>query len=258
MTRLSTMQLPDGRSVAQISRPETALIFREIFENRCYLPADFSLGGGDVVLDVGANIGMAALFFLDQRPDVVVYAIEPAPALQDALRRNLDIFGDRARIRTSAISAHEGRGMFTYYPESPAASGLHGNPEADAERTRRYIEARGVPSNFAVRMLAGRYRCERFTCELVTLSGFLDEEEIDQVALLKLDCEGSELDALLGIRSEHWRRIRQVVAEVDCQSDRLEAVTTLLEDHGFVVRVSSTAQLEGTGLRMVYASRPGP
>ncbi len=68
---------------------------------------------------------------------------------------------------------------------------------------------------------------------MLTLSEFLETHRLARVDLLKIDCEGFELDVLEGLRAEHWPRVRQVVVEVNDQDGRADRIEALLRDHGF-------------------------
>ena len=73
---------------------------------------------------------------------------------------------------------------------------------------------------------------------------------------MKVDCEGAELDVLLGIEDDQWPAIRQVVAEVNDEEGRLELCVNLLKEKGFgQVTVECEAGFENTPLRNVFAMR---
>ncbi len=93
-------------------------------------------------------------------------------------------------------------------------------------------------------------------CPLRTLSSVLDDESIDSIDLLKIDCEGFELDVLHGIRDDHWNRISQVVVEVHDQDGRADVVEQLLRAHGLshVVREQEAAFVD-TRLVNLFARR---
>ena len=93
-------------------------------------------------------------------------------------------------------------------------------------------------------------------CPLRTLSSVLETESIERIDLLKIDCEGFELDVLQGIEPKHWDRISQVVVEVHDHDGRADAVEQLLRSHGLshVVREQEAAFVD-TQLVNLYARR---
>jgi hypothetical protein len=94
-----------------------------------------------------------------------------------------------------------------------------------------------------------------FPCRLRTLSEIVDEERVARIDLLKIDAERSELEILAGIRTEHWRLIRQVALEVHDEAGGLDEAQRLLAERGFQVSIEQDALLKGTALFNVFAIR---
>ena len=67
---------------------------------------------------------------------------------------------------------------------------------------------------------------------------------------LQVDCEGDELDVLLGMHS--WERVDQVVMEVHEVEGRVQAAQALLEQHGFLVTVHGSSAPHAA---MLYAAK---
>ena len=93
--------LPNGLAISCISPSEALFIYREIFESSCYARHGISLRPGATVVDVGANLGLFALWVLrDWQPAAArVVAFEPLPQLANVLEANLREHGlvDKAR-----------------------------------------------------------------------------------------------------------------------------------------------------------------
>lgn len=64
----------------------------EIVESRIYLQEGVEVRPGDVVLDVGANIGDDAAFFAAECGAGVVHSFEPVQPVFEQLRQNLHHF----------------------------------------------------------------------------------------------------------------------------------------------------------------------
>ncbi len=78
----------------------------------------------------------------------------------------------------------------------------------------------------------------------------------EQIGLLKIDTEGSEMQVLSGIDDAHWPRIAQIVIEIHDASGRLTSpVVELLTDRGFHCTVEEEAALRGSGVANCYAIR---
>ena len=67
---------------------------------------------------------------------------------------------------------------------------------------------------------------------VITLSQFI-EEKIDCIHLIKIDCEGEEINVLRGIKNEHWELINSVIMEVNDISNNIEVAKEILSKNGF-------------------------
>ena len=83
-----TATLPNGMSVHYVSPPDVQFLYHEIFEEECYLQHGVRLDPDDVVIDVGGNIGMFAMFAARRCYRGRVITFEPIPPTYEALRRN--------------------------------------------------------------------------------------------------------------------------------------------------------------------------
>ncbi|WP_028922303.1 FkbM family methyltransferase [Pseudonocardia acaciae] len=251
------MQLPNGLLVQQVNPGETALLYRDIFTERCYMRRRLSLNPGDTVFDVGANIGMAALFFHLECPGLTFHVFEPAPIPYAALIANLAAHGLSAHPSRCALGESPGVGRLTYYPDSTVMSGLYADAEAEAALTRTYLTRSGFDSDDVREMLSGRHENTVMNCPVQTLSAVIAARGVESIDLLKLDVEKSELDVLRGLDERDWPKVRQVVAEVHDIGGALKSFTALLEVHGFDVETEQDELLRGTEIFEVFAFRKG-
>jgi FkbM family methyltransferase len=248
------MRLPNGLKVAHVNPGETALLYRRIFTEECYLHHGIEVKPGDTVIDVGANIGMASLYF-GHRGDVTVYAFEPAPATYEALAENLRMHGVPGGSRRLALSDEPGTRTFTYYPHATVMSGLYADADEDSALTREFLRQSGFGAEDVDDIIAERYEQVPFLAEITTLAREIDALGIESIDLLKLDVEKSELRVLHGMRDEDWPKVKQIVAEVHDFDGRLEEFSSLLRGRGFSVAAEQEDQLVGTEVYSVFAVR---
>lgn len=117
---------------------------------------------GDIVLDIGANIGYVSCLLLASVPNSRVVAIEPNPEIIPLLRHNVSQFGRRAQVVEAALSNATGTATLNLEPGNMGASSLHGPA----------TEKRGV--------------------EVATLSAADFLRTIPKLDLIKMDVEGHE------------------------------------------------------------------
>jgi hypothetical protein len=130
-----TLKLPNGLVLDYVSKTDVPVLYDEVFVQRCYaghgLPA---LSAGDVVVDVGANVGVFAIDAARSvAPGGTVLAVEPAPAAAAALSRNLVRHcpaGVSASVAPVALSdaEHPAATLFIY-PRVAGWSTLHPDDE---------------------------------------------------------------------------------------------------------------------------------
>ncbi len=100
------------------------------------------------------------------------------------------------------------------------------------------------------------FQTEQVTCQLRTLSEIVREHQIERITLLKIDVEKGELDVLLGIETQDWQKIEQVVVEVHDLEHRLQKITDLLKKQGLAeIKVAQETMLKGSNLFNLYAWR---
>lgn len=142
-----------------------------------------------VVVDVGANIGIASLYFLTRSLDTLVYAYEPVPQNIESFRQNIAPFQDRCELAEVAVGAETGVADFGIEPTGK----FGGIKVVSKERIR-------------IRCVSVNDVLERV---------FSKHPEID---CLKIDVEGTEQDILSAVAREFWDRIKCIYAE-NCNSE---------------------------------------
>ena len=86
---------------------------------------DFLPAGPRLVVDAGANVGSATLWFRERYPDARVIAIEPNPTVLDRLIRNVG--GDpNVHIVNAALSDSDGKASFALEPTTTLQGRLGG------------------------------------------------------------------------------------------------------------------------------------
>jgi FkbM family methyltransferase len=140
---------------------------------------------GDQVLDIGGHIGLFAIYLALRHPELRVYSYEPHPENFKLFDRNLAMNGvQNVRLYPEALSG-DGR------PVSLSGNPTNSGGVSAHSLTLDYARVNDVPS--------------------LTLDQMLDRDNITRCALLKIDCEGSEYEALQ--RTASWPRIERLCGE---------------------------------------------
>lgn len=226
----------------------------EIAGEQTYLRHGVEVNEGDVVLDVGANVGVAAAFFASHCRAGVVHSFEPVGPICDVLRENLSAL-PACIVHELGLSSSPGPAEITYYPGAAAMSGLYADARRDRALVRTALLNRGLSGAEADARLEGGFEPQTLTCRLITLAEFLADTGLERVDLLKIDVERAELDVLAGIGEGDWGRIAQLVVEVHDEDGRCREVESALAGRGFRVASEQEEAMRGTSVRMVYATR---
>ncbi|MFI6846769.1 FkbM family methyltransferase [Kitasatospora sp. NPDC050467] len=258
-------RLPNGLVVRCLNRHEAEYLYKEIFEDGVYLPPDGKpLPDDPVIVDVGANIGMFALFAAQQWPTARIFSFEPAPEVFRLLSGNVAGLSNVTALNQAVGSVAERREL-TFYPQYTMMSGFDADPAEDKELVRSYIrnvaaglddeERRAVLVEETEEILAGRFEeVRKVSCEVVRLDETATSLGIDRIDFLKIDVEGFELEVLRGIGEELWPRIRLVAVEVEGEG-RLAAAVDLFTVHGMTTTVEQPEEYRGTDVHTLFARR---
>ncbi len=258
-TALAEVTLPDGRQILAPHAQQAQFLWQSVSLDPYYGAGADLLAPGDVVLDIGANIGLTSLRFVAAVPDLRVIAVEPAAASYQALAVNLTRHAQRATAVQAAVGSQCGTGELTYYPDSPANSTLHADFADTVRIGQTLLRNLGLPTaarSQRERAVVAKFQHARTTAvPITTVAALFTRYELDRVALLKIDVERAELAVLGGVGGANWPRIDRVVAEVHDVDDRLNEVARLLTAHGYDVRTEQEPIMAGTNLYMVVAKR---
>lgn len=260
MSSLSTVRLATDSQPARnhdvwcVDRRDAKYLFHQIFDLDTYCCDGLRLNDDDVIVDVGANIGVFTLFVAHRLRRMTYFALEPIPAIFSALQKNAAGLDHDVRCLQCGLSDREGESTFDYLPRTPCCSTMYPARKQDEDRVRarRFTEqmihqtvspwlSRAIHRmpGMAQRVLAGCVEAYygssvKVKCPVTTLSRIIEENRIDRIDLLKIDAERAELDILRGIQSRHWPIIRQMVLEVHYpRGDRYNQLVELLEANGF-------------------------
>jgi FkbM family methyltransferase len=191
-----------------------------------------------VILDCGANIGLATLFFKRLYPKAHVHAFEADPSTAEVLRLNVE----RNQLHNITISNL----LLT-----------------DHEGSERFYVAAGTPGSLMMSAAASRFSSD--SMEISVPAGKLSTCIDGPVDLLKLDVEGSELAVIRDlVASGKIRQVARIISEyhhkIGNERSRLAGFLSMLEEAGFEYHIDAKidSAAEGKGFQdiLIHAYRP--
>lgn len=258
-------RLKNGLTVYHLNKYETEFSCKEIFEESTYLKNGISLADNACIFDVGANIGLFAIFAKQLCHDAKIFAFEPAPEVFRLLQLNVAKYGSDVQVYQCGLSDKESVTNYTYYPHYSIMSGFHADFEEDNQAlcagVRNQISkslppGSSVVSDRIVEVLVKDKLSEarQSQCRLSTVSTVLREAGVDRINLLKIDAERSELEILGGVDESDWPKIDQIVMEAHSEG-QAERVVSLLNAKGYSVKTEQEAHFMTTVIVNIYAKR---
>lgn len=274
----SEVILPNQTKILCLHKDEVPIIYEQVQE---YFRNGIVLNEGSTVFDVGANIGLFSIWVYELcNKDINVYAFEPIPQVFQVLAANANRFDpQKLKVFPFGLSQQSKTQTFSYYPNATPLSTAY--PDTLEEGRDKFKKAalqkiaivrknndlfspfywyswlpRFLLLYMIDRTLDKAFQIEQVTCQLKALSEIISEYNVQQIDLLKIDVEKSELDVLLGIKEQDWSKIQQVVVEVHNLERRVDKVTALLKSQGFSkIMVEQEPVLAGSDIFNIYALR---
>jgi FkbM family methyltransferase len=184
----------------------------EVYFKRCYTQEGFEISDTDVVLDIGAHIGVFTLLASKAASKGRVYSFEPIPENYELLKENIALNGSSNVVAVKSALSNE-----TGYRDiwlSDANTGGHSFYRQKAgDRT--------------------------VTVEVVTLEEVMKQHRISHADFMKMDCEGSEYDILTSCSSDTLSRIDKISMEWHYLDEKRNQLTlvSFLQNNGFEVNL---------------------
>ena len=187
--------------------------FRECFFDDQYMlhfdKKDFPQN--PVILDVGANVGFAALYFFRCFPNATVHSFEPMPFLQKTMQQH--------KVQYPGHQWHQhGYGLWKE----------NGSMDIFTDAPDDFTSISGI-AHFEDAV-------HKVTINVKTLSSFMDENKIEKIDLLKMDCEGAEYEILFNLPDAFFSRIERMAMEThETQQYKTVEMAEFLQSKGYQV-----------------------
>ena len=170
-------------------------VFKEIFMEDFYDIENLvkKLPANPVVIDIGANAGLFDVLLLSKINKAQVFAYEPMPANIEVFKKTIE--------------------------RNPALYSVQLNQAAVTGAAREYIElfTEDTEDNTVVSSVFSNFsglNNKKIRVEAKSLTSILEENKLNHIDLLKLDCEGSEYDIIYNTDVAVLQKVNMMVIEV--------------------------------------------
>ena len=203
-----------GKTGLNITVPQRMMhTYKECFFDESYfkgMPQRMEKQQLKTVIDIGANVGYFSLSVFSIDPEARVWAFEPMPVNFELLKKYRSNFPQlNFEIVNKAVS-HDGAAI-----------------------TLNYSDDNSFTTAASIFDSGGKDQVE---VETVTLEDFMADNSIQQLDLLKLDCEGAEYQILYGLPLQLFNSIERIAVETHLGSEdnqNLLSLKAFLESKGY-------------------------
>jgi FkbM family methyltransferase len=197
-----TFRLRNGQTIAL--KPDVRFTLNEIYLDQVYDVPGVDFAGCRSVLDLGANMGIFALYVESKSPVAIVHCFEPEASNYEVLERNLA--ANRARARP-------------YHLALSTACGTE------------HLSLEGSSAEYALGRAEGRTQA----VECVDWTRLHAVTGVERFDFVKMDIEGAELPILEATSDDELRRIGALSLEWHHSQEKLRALAERLRGLGFEV-----------------------
>jgi FkbM family methyltransferase len=192
----------------------------EFFSPETFIADEFPDRGPAVIYDIGANIGVASLFFGARYPQATIYGFEPLPSNYEVCSLNFQNLC-QARAFPWALGSSTGTATFEFEANDNRGGRLAASSSANAQSSRQSVAV-----------------------EVFTIADVIREKQLSPPELLKIDVEGAELEVLKGIGS-HVASVKAIHLETHGAELRTQCLHWL-GDNDFSI-IGQRQELPGYG-----------
>ena len=194
-------------------------IYKEIFLDKEYEYENIKVEENDIVLDLGANIGIFSLY-AESKKSKHIYSFEPIKEYYEMLKENLKNYKN-IQFFNSAISYKTGK------------SKIVRNFDNNTILTEVYDQF-GIKNE------------NKTEIDTLSINDFIDN--IEKIDFMKLDIEGSEYDIFENITNYNLNKISKIVCEYHWNyENRLDKTIKILNANGFKVYTFTTNNFNKIG-----------
>lgn len=184
-------------------------IFYEIFFKEVYKTEDKCTSS--IIMDIGANIGLATIYFLAKNPHATIISVEPDPANAFLFRKNLlnEITLGRVLFFETAVSDRCGK-MYLSQPLKKY------NPKLLQQAAVNAIDV-----------------------EVLSIHSLMDLCKVSEIKILKIDVEGAE-ETIFSNKDEWLAKVKTILVEIHSENSKRN-ILEILRQQNFILQSSANS-----------------
>ncbi len=196
-------------------------VFKEIFMEDFYEIDELMkhVPASPVVVDIGANVGFFSFLIAAKAKNAKVFAFEPMTInqklFQENLRRNKDV-KHAITVEQKAVTGIETPSVKLFFDDRNENTEI---PSVFADFSKENTQSTEVPA--------------------ISLKKIIEQNQLQSIDVLKLDCEGSEYPILYNSPEEIWPLIKCLcieVHEIDTATRNYKSLSAFLTNKNFKIK----------------------
>ena len=172
----------------------------------------FEIRSNDVIVDIGAHIGIFTIYASQFCNNGKIYSFEPVKENYDLLLNNIELNRlEQVKPFNLAVS-NTNNDVTIYINDDKAAHSVFPSSKSSVN------------------------------VKSITLQNIFEENNISHCNFLKLDCEGAEYEILCNLPTKYFKKIDKIVMEchfVDKKPELIDGLKQILTKQGFQVRTKT-------------------
>ena len=219
------LNLKNGLKIKLRTKSTDLQAFANVWILKEYEVKGFEILQNEIIIDIGGHIGLFSLYASLKNPDGKIISIEPHPQNFSLLKENLNNNGfTNIKILNKAVS-NSNKNMELFIDSlDDSAHSIH-------RIGKNSIQIKGT-----------------------TLHQIINENQITNCNMLKMDCEGSEFEIISSLSDEDILKIEKICLEYHLKNDDLFLLDNMknrLKKLGYNVNIKPTNNFLG----MLYARK---
>ena len=251
-----TFQMPDGSYIYHLNSYETKMTFQEIFIDDIYFKHNLKLPQNPYIFDIGANIGLFSIRAKIKYPNSNIFSFEPSPELHQILFLNTQKFNSNVKTFQYGLSNDNKNITFYYYPDYTIMSSFFKKTPEDEKIIQTGIKNSSKTSTKKSKSISRRLieNFKKLNCQTISLSYFIEKQNIPRIDLLKIDAEKSEIDILEGIKKMDWGKIKNIIIESHTQNNS-SLIYKILNKNGYKIKIYQESNFKSTKINNIIAKQ---
>jgi FkbM family methyltransferase len=196
------------------------LVFKEIFVSDFYSIDELvaSLPANPVIIDIGANAGYFNIMLFSKIKEGTVYAYEPIPSNYELFRKNISLnpsLQNKIHLFNKAVTGIGQKTVELFMEEASDNSVIASVYSDFDDQNKHTLQVSGI-----------------------SLHQIVQENNLQHIDLIKIDCEGSEYPIIYETPGEVWNKIDKLTIEVhnlDEEKRNTGYLQKFLEQKGYTV-----------------------